>query len=152
MPPGRKSTSTSSKSSLSNSEQQSSSFPDYGSERLGSIESCTTCALECGSVVWCKYKKYPYWPGIIWEKISKSSRTLYEVLFFGTFSLGLYVGHELAYEFSAKCFSSRSIDRKWLEPFKGVVEFKKRIAELKASEVRRRCVDGRRLFTDSTLS
>ncbi len=45
--------------------------------------------LECGSVVWCKYKKYPYWPGIIWEKINKPTRILYEVLFFGTFSLGL---------------------------------------------------------------
>ena len=49
--------------------------------------------LECGGIVWCKYKKYPYWPGIIWEKTTKSSRTLYEILFFGTFSLGLWVNN-----------------------------------------------------------
>jgi hypothetical protein len=45
--------------------------------------------LDCGNIVWCKYKKYPYWPGIIWEKINKPTRTLYDVLFFGTFSLGM---------------------------------------------------------------
>lgn len=44
---------------------------------------------EGGSIVWCKYKKYPYWPGIIWEKITKSTRTQYDILFFGTFSLGM---------------------------------------------------------------
>lgn len=30
----------------------------------------------------------------------------------------------------------RAIDRKWLEPYEGVAEFKKRIAELKSNEVR----------------
>ncbi len=30
----------------------------------------------------------------------------------------------------------RAIDRKWLEPFEGVLEFKKRITELKVSEVK----------------
>ncbi|CAF2533234.1 unnamed protein product [Rotaria sp. Silwood2] len=101
MPPGRKSVSTSSKSSSSTTGQNSPS----------------QFLFECGTVVWCKYKKYPYWPGIIWEKAHKPTRTLYEVLFFGTFSLGL------------------GIDRKWLEPYEGVAEFKKRITELKASEV-----------------
>ncbi|UJR37672.1 hypothetical protein I4U23_030367 [Adineta vaga] len=100
MPPGRKRTSTSSKSSSSTNGQQSPKQSTY----------------ECGSIVWCKYKKYPYWPGIIWEKTHKPTRTRYEVLFFGTFSLGV------------------SIDRKWLEPYEGVAEFKKRITELKATE------------------
>lgn len=97
MPPGRKSVSTSSKSSTSTNGNSSS--------------------LDCGTVVWCKYKKYPYWPGIIWEKVTKSSRTSYEVLFFGTFSIGL------------------SIDQKWLEPFEGIAQFKKRLIELKSSEI-----------------
>jgi hypothetical protein len=101
MPPGRKSISTSSKSSSSTNGQHS------------PIKS----AYECGNIVWCKYKKYPYWPGIIWEKITKPTRTLYDILFFGTFSLGI------------------AIDRKWLEPYEGVAEFKKRITELKATEI-----------------
>ncbi|CAF1437477.1 unnamed protein product [Rotaria sp. Silwood1] len=54
---------------------------------------------------------------IIWKKTHKATRTLYEVLFFGTLSLGL------------------GIDRKWLEPDEDVAEFKKHITELKASEI-----------------
>lgn len=103
MPPGRKSISTSSKSSSSTN----------GNHSPNLIKS----SYDCGSIVWCKYKKYPYWPGIIWDKISKSTRTLHDILFFGTFSLGL------------------SIDSKWLEPYEGVAEFKKRINDLKASEI-----------------
>ncbi|CAF1271704.1 unnamed protein product [Rotaria sordida] len=98
--PGRKSISTSSKSSSTTGQHSSLQF-----------------LYECGSVIWCKYKKYPYWPGIIWEKTHKATRTLYDVLFFGTLSLGL------------------DIDCKWLEPYEGVAEFKKRITELKASEI-----------------
>ncbi|CAF0831475.1 unnamed protein product [Adineta steineri] len=101
MPPGRKRASTSSKSSSST----------HG------LHSPVISLYDCGSVVWCKYKKYPYWPGIIWEKTNKPNRTLYEVLFFGTFSLGL------------------AIDSKFLEPYEGVAEFKKRITELKANEI-----------------
>lgn len=33
-------------------------------------------------------------------------------------------------------FLCRAIDRKWLEPYEGVAEFKKRITELKSQEVR----------------
>ncbi|CAF3362245.1 unnamed protein product [Rotaria socialis] len=104
MPPGRKSISTSSKSSSSTNGQHS---PPQPKQHI----------FDSGSVVWCKYKKYPYWPGIVWEKTNKANRTLYEVLFFGTFSLGL------------------GIDQKWLEKYEGVAEFKKRITELKASEI-----------------
>jgi hypothetical protein len=32
-------------------------------------------------------------------------------------------------------FTFRAIDRKWLEPFEGVKQFKRRLSELKASEV-----------------
>jgi hypothetical protein len=35
----------------------------------------------------------------------------------------------------------RAIDRKWLEPYEGVVEFKKRIGELKSTEVTTILVD-----------
>lgn len=97
--------------------------------------------LETGSVVWCKYKKHPYWPGIIWEKNNKSNRASFEVLFFGTFTLGSFVEIKTEGFFCMKVrfsfrFFFRGIDRKTLEPFEGVVEFKKRLSELKASEVK----------------
>ena len=87
MPPGRKSISTSSKSSSTNGQQSPIKSP-YGKQKPV-ISILNLSILECGSIVWCKYKKYPYWPGIIWEKMNKPTRTLYDVLFFGTFSLGM---------------------------------------------------------------
>ncbi|CAF4717611.1 unnamed protein product [Rotaria sp. Silwood2] len=72
---------------------------------------------ERGSIVWCKHKNYPYWPGIISNKIDKSTGTFYNVFLFGTFS------YELA------------IEPKWLEPYESAAEFQKRIIELKASEI-----------------
>ncbi|CAF4690041.1 unnamed protein product, partial [Rotaria sp. Silwood2] len=73
---------------------------------------------EPGSVVWCKFANYPYWPAIVSKKITKSTGSIvYDVLFFGTFS------------------SVLAITPKWLEPYKGAVEFQKRIKELKASEI-----------------
>ncbi|CAF3960627.1 unnamed protein product, partial [Rotaria sordida] len=58
MPPVRKSISTSSKCSSTTGQHSSLQF-----------------LYDCGNVVWCKYKKYPYWPGIIWEKTHKATRT-----------------------------------------------------------------------------
>ncbi len=45
--------------------------------------------LECGSLVWCKYQKHPYWPGIISKKIDRPNGTVYNVLFFGKYDYGL---------------------------------------------------------------
>ena len=90
MPPGRKSTSTSSKSSSSINGQLSPIKSIYGRQLIFiHLDSFECLISDCGSIVWCKYKKYPYWPGIIWEKMSKSTRTQYDILFFGTFSLGM---------------------------------------------------------------